>query len=56
MLVPERGDPTTKIGLFIVFCISVSQSVFPNRLRIQKLPPPHHGELVKVALSSPIQR
>src|SRR5205814_5447201 len=23
-LVPERGDPTTKIGLFIVSCISVA--------------------------------
>jgi hypothetical protein len=22
ILVPERGDPTTKIGLFILFCIS----------------------------------
>jgi hypothetical protein len=21
MLVPERGEPTTKIGLFILFCI-----------------------------------
>ena len=23
MLVPERGEPTTKIGLFILFCIPV---------------------------------
>jgi hypothetical protein len=26
MLVPERGEPTTKIGLFILLCIPFAQS------------------------------
>jgi hypothetical protein len=61
MLVPERGDPTTKIGLFVLRCIQAlriirllatsqalriqSMSLFAERRSIQKLPSPHQGEL-----------
>src|SRR2546421_2724439 len=41
MLVPDRGDPTTKIGLFIVSCTSVAWLGHPStanetRERIRK--------------------
>jgi hypothetical protein len=64
MLVPERGDPTTKIGLFILGCIpSAIQSRFPTLVaglsqstdgfrRIQKLPPAQDGKFEKAALRS----
>jgi hypothetical protein len=42
MLVPERGDPTTKIGLFILSCISVygrsDACVNPMKLRVALFP------------------
>ena len=64
MLVPERGDPTMKIGLFILRgTLAPFQLCFPTLVagssqstghfrRIQKLPPPQPGEVGNVVLNS----
>jgi hypothetical protein len=64
MLVPDRGEPTTKIGLLISSCIqrflgaapsfSISDRFSPvtGFRRIQKLPPAHDGKLRKAVLRS----
>ena len=62
MLVPDRGEPTTKIGLLISSCISAfleshchSPFAMASMLamgfrRIQKLPPFQRGKSGKAAL------
>ena len=61
MVEPDRPEPTIKIGLFIRSTEDdigheslglLIQSALGVFRRIQKLPPPHHGEFVKVALKS----
>jgi len=34
MLVPERGEPTTKIGLFTLFCIFSLRGIFRTLVQL----------------------
>lgn len=34
MLVPERGEPTTKIGLFTLFCIFRFRGIFATLVQL----------------------